>query len=169
MNRKGTGYIVSNLVKAEQSGNAKAVQEAYEELFTYCYQNRLDLNAVLVETKDKLKREAAGIERSSRSNGFLAFVLRQWPVVLTKLRLHLSLASLVFIPVFAGWLLSAPLAARRANPALRGGGNHGVLQSISPRACATAQINSSPLIWRSGAVGCALDAKFIPSRARSLP
>jgi len=120
MNRKGTGYIVSNLVKAEQSGNAKAVQEAYEELFTYCYQNGLDLNAVLVETQDKLKREAAGIERSSGSRGFLAFVLRQWPAVRMKLRLHLPLLSVIFMPVFAGLLLSAPLAAARRQGAAAG-------------------------------------------------
>jgi hypothetical protein len=87
MNCTGTGYIVPNLLKAEQSGNAKAIQDAYEELFTFCYQNGLDLNAVLVETEDKLKREAAGIERISRRGGFFAFVLRRWPVVRIKLRL----------------------------------------------------------------------------------
>jgi len=113
--RKRIKHTLSKLVEAEQSGNAKAIQGAYEELFTYCYQNGLDLNAVLVETKDKLKREAAGIERSPRSGGFLAFVLRQWPVVRMKLRLHLSLFSPIFVLVFAGLLLSAPLAAGVGN------------------------------------------------------
>jgi hypothetical protein len=120
MNRKGTGYIVSNLVKAEQSGNAKAVQEAYEELFTFCYQNGLDLNVVLAETEQRLKREAPGVERSSRRGGFWAFVVRHWPLVPMKLRLHLPLFSPIFVVVFAGLLLSAPLAGARRQGAAAG-------------------------------------------------
>ena len=38
---------VAKLVQAEGSSNVEAVQEIYEELFAICYNNHLDLTALL--------------------------------------------------------------------------------------------------------------------------
>lgn len=40
-------YRISKLAEAEQSGNAKALQVAYEELFVFCRRSGLDLTAML--------------------------------------------------------------------------------------------------------------------------
>ena len=51
---KGIDYTVSKLLEAEQSGNAEAVQKAYEELFKFCRESDLDLNAVISQARERL-------------------------------------------------------------------------------------------------------------------
>jgi hypothetical protein len=45
--RKQTGEILVRLDRAEQGGDAEAAQKAYEDLFSVCVENHLDLNTVL--------------------------------------------------------------------------------------------------------------------------
>jgi hypothetical protein len=42
---------LGELARAERSEDAAALQKAYEALFLHCYENDLDLRAVLRETE----------------------------------------------------------------------------------------------------------------------
>jgi len=49
--RKQIGELLSKLDQAELSGDAGTAQETYEELFTLCRQNSLDLDALLQQPR----------------------------------------------------------------------------------------------------------------------
>jgi hypothetical protein len=59
--------LLSSLDQAERSGDAEAKQQAYEDLFSFCQENDLDLSALLRQPR----REAAG--------GVLEALKALWP------------------------------------------------------------------------------------------
>ncbi|HEY6291585.1 MAG TPA: hypothetical protein VI455_08500 [Terriglobia bacterium] len=49
--RKAIARTLAGFVEAQQSGNAEVVQRAYEELFALCYENDLELSALLAQVE----------------------------------------------------------------------------------------------------------------------
>lgn len=56
--RKYIDELLANLDQAEQCLDAVRTQQAYEDLFTFCQENDLDLNAVLQQPRT---HEGSGI------------------------------------------------------------------------------------------------------------
>ena len=51
--RKYIDELLANLDQAEQCLDAEGTQRAYEDLFTFCQENDLDLNAVLQQSRTR--------------------------------------------------------------------------------------------------------------------
>jgi hypothetical protein len=59
--RKRAREILFRLEQAERRGDAEAAQKAYEDLFTICHRNRLDLNTLLQEPRKARSRIVAAL------------------------------------------------------------------------------------------------------------
>lgn len=66
--RKQLDELLSSLDQAERCGDAEAMQEAYEGLFTFCQENDLDFDAVIRQP-----------QIHSGSSGIVAALKALWP------------------------------------------------------------------------------------------
>ena len=75
---------VTKFAEAESSGNAEAVQKAYEKLFALCYDKHLDLTALLREAEES--RHAKGRVMSPDATSPVSKLSGPWLAVIESQR-----------------------------------------------------------------------------------